>query len=72
MSAFECPLATPPDKAHAFAPFAADMTGENKTIAIIFCQMCGEMRPVQPTEFVNEDAESWAERVVALRERAGE
>lgn len=72
MSAFECPLATPPDKAHAFAPFAADIQGENRTLAVIFCQMCGEMRNVEPTVHINEDAPDWAARMAALKERAGE
>lgn len=68
----DCPCATPPDRAHAFAPFAADMSGENRTIAVIFCQMCGEMREVRPTTPINEDSEVWAARMEKLRERVGE
>ena len=66
-----CPSGEPPAFSHAFAPFAADMTGESRTIAAIFCQSCGEVREIGQTEWINEDSPEW-ERLVALRNRAGE
>lgn len=67
-----CLSGDPPAYPHAFAPFAADMTGESRTVAVIFCQLCGDIREVEQSEIVNEDSPEWAERMVALRERAGE
>lgn len=47
---FGCPHAAPGSRrAHEFAPFAADLAGESRTLAVIFCTRCGETREVVPT-----------------------
>ena len=38
----------------------------------IFCHQCGEIRTFDATRFYNEDTPEWEERMVALKERAGE
>jgi hypothetical protein len=50
MRGFGCPHAAPGSRrAHDFQPFAADMAGESRTLAVIFCRLCGEMRQVEVT-----------------------
>jgi hypothetical protein len=56
---FGCPRALPGTRhAHEFEPFAADMAGETRTVAVIFCRRCGVVRAVEVTpEMVVPEAE---------------
>lgn len=66
---FGCPRAQPGTRhAHEFEPFAADMTGESRTLAVIFCRRCGVVRAVELTPEVFVPAEERVDERMARRE----
>ena len=44
-----CPRGEYPERAHDFQPFAADLSGESRTMTVIYCRLCGVIRPVVVT-----------------------